>query len=91
MKSLIKRLFKQKTKETDCRDVHELSSDYIEAELIPEAADKIRRHLNWCPPCSAFVATLRATVNLLRSFSSAEAPSELRQRITRRLHEDTRQ
>ena len=73
-----------------CAEIRESSSDYIEGELTPSYASRIRAHLNSCPPCDAFVRTLRATVGLLRSLPKERAPEGFRGRVRRSLSPDTR-
>ena len=65
----------------ECKEVRELSSEYIDGELDQDAQEKITSHIGWCVPCNAFVNTLRATVDLLRGMPRRQASSDLRKRI----------
>ena len=60
-------IFKRRDPELDCTHVREVSSDFIDDDLDTQAKQKVVAHLGWCPPCNAFINTLRATVGLLRS------------------------
>ena len=81
MVSRIIALFKGPKKEPDCPEVRNLSSDYIDGDLDQSTADAVKSHLDWCPPCQAFVKTLRSTVDLLRSIPNQKAPGDFRQRV----------
>ncbi len=67
---------------SDCREVRDLSSDYIDDELDSASRSRIREHIGRCGPCNAFVNTLRATVNLLRSTPKSDAPDGFRERVS---------
>ncbi len=73
--------FLRRSAETDCTEVRELSSDYIDGELGDRDTGRVRSHLDICPPCRAFVNTLKATVGLLRSSPKRQAPDEFRERL----------
>ena len=79
-------LFRRKDRIDDsadlnCKDLRELSSDYIDGELDEAAASKITNHIGWCKPCNAFISTLRTTVEFLKASPKRTAPSGFRQRI----------
>lgn len=68
-----------------CKEIRELSSDYIERSLPESLMDKVRRHLSFCPPCSNFIDSLSRTVNLLRGLPKEEVPPEAREHLKQRL------
>ena len=80
MVTILKRIFRIGG-EGECGEVHRVSSDYLENETDSKIRDRIRRHLEWCKPCSAFVNTLRSTIDLLRTSPSREAPPNLQTNI----------
>jgi len=49
-----------------CREVREAISDYIDGELDPDTARRVRRHVRWCPNCSRMLENLIRTVSGLR-------------------------
>jgi len=63
----------------DCKELFALLSQYLDAELKPEACSEIERHLKDCVPCVAFLNTLRKTAELCRQYRPAEPPRPLRQ------------
>lgn len=69
----------------DCEEVRGLSSDYIDGDLDGPVAAKVDSHLAWCGPCSAFINTLKATVALLRSSTSKDAPSGFTEQVRENL------
>jgi len=73
-------MFRRK-QDPDCQEVHDLSSDFIDEEMDDTSATQIRSHLDKCPPCRAFVNSLKATVKLLRATPKNEAPPGFRQRV----------
>ena len=90
MVSGILRIFKRRKEDADCAEVRELSSDYIDEDLDQASTNRLRRHLEMCGPCNAFVNTLRATVRLLRNTPKHGAPDGFRQRVRVRLGEHRR-
>ena len=84
-------IFKRRDPELDCEHVQGMSSDFIDDELDGEAKQKVVAHLEWCPPCNAFINTLRATVGLLRSTPKEVPPADFKERLRdniRREHAD---
>ena len=80
MISRISKLF-GRDREVDCVEVRGTASDYIDGDLVPDAQEKVRAHLEWCGPCHSFVNTLRATIALLRSSERHAAPPSLVERL----------
>ena len=70
-----------KRKEADCPEVRAASSDFLDGDMRDRERVRITAHLEKCAPCRAFVNTLRATVDLLRSTPSLEPPEGFKQRI----------
>jgi anti-sigma factor RsiW len=58
-----------------------LLSPYASDELDERVRAELSAHLARCVACAANLATLRATVDLLRSLASASTPQPLRQRL----------
>ncbi len=84
--SLRARLFGGRKGGTPCREVIDLSSDYIDGELEEAVAVSLKGHLERCKPCRAFINTLRSTVELLRAAPKQQAPESFRERLRARLH-----
>ena len=76
-----------KRKEADCPEVRAASSDFLDGDMGRRERGRIAAHLEKCAPCRAFVNTLRATVDLLRSTPAPEPPEGLEQRIRERLRD----
>ena len=90
MVSRLTGIFKRRKMPRDCEEVRNLSSDYIDGELDQGTEDKVKSHLEWCPPCRAFIKTLRATVDLLRATPRRKAPDDFRQHIHENIQNDPR-
>ena len=59
-----------------CRELSLLMTDYLEGQLPFPKSLGIRLHLGLCPPCQAFVDSLRALPSLFRrALGQVEAPS----------------
>ena len=79
MLSAIRRLFGRG--EDEHAKVMRLSSEYLDGELGAGPAEMVERHAGVCPPCRAFLNTLRATVSMLGSMTQAEATQAFRERL----------
>ena len=60
-----------------CREMFARLSEYLDGELDPEICSGIETHMGDCPPCEAFLASLRRTVELTRELPSHELPEGL--------------
>ncbi|MBM3949327.1 MAG: hypothetical protein FJ312_08865 [SAR202 cluster bacterium] len=67
--------------EPGCTKVRELCSDYVDGELDIQASRHVASHLGECGPCQALIATLKATIALLRIPQHHRAPDSLRARV----------
>lgn len=74
--------------EADCAETRAAASDFLDGELDGGAASRIARHLAKCPLCAAFVRTLRATVELLRSAPPADPPAGFAERLAARIAQE---
>ena len=91
MVSRFLRGFRRPKMDVDCEEVRRLSSDYIDAELDQSSADRVRGHLERCGPCSAFIKTLRATVDMLSSIGKRRADDGFRRRVREAIAKEPRQ
>ena len=69
----------------ECREIFANLSDYLDGELAPEGCDRIRRHIEACPTCVAFIQDLKRAIDRCRSFDAcpeAAAPPALRRLLT---------
>ena len=69
------------SEEYDCPQVREMASDYIEADLQTGVMASLRRHLEACENCAAFVNTLRRTIDLVKGMPLARAPESVKKSI----------
>ena len=56
----------------NCRDVRELSSEYLDQRLLPAATSLLEEHLKVCPNCLTEVETLRTTIGQIASLDRIE-------------------
>ena len=59
----------------DCSKIFAELSEYIDGKLDPKACDKMRKHIEACPACVAFLRDLRAAIDRCRSMEVACDPS----------------
>ncbi len=69
----------------DCRRVFAALSEYLDAELPPEACEQIRAHVADCPPCVEFLKSLERSVELVHHFECEERPGPLPEQVRERL------
>jgi predicted anti-sigma-YlaC factor YlaD len=68
----------------DCAKVRNVASGYIDHELREIQETKVRNHLELCPPCNAFVASLRKTVLALQGLGRERGPDSLKEQLQRK-------
>lgn len=66
-----------------CQEARKNLSELLEETplLTPDLLHHIQRHLEACPPCGAFMDTLKATVRTLQSMPSQQVPESLRRAL----------
>jgi anti-sigma factor RsiW len=70
-------------------EIAELTHDEIRGQLTEYLADaldetqmaRVAAHLRQCRGCAAYLATLRATIDLLGALPTNSAPDQLRRRL----------
>ena len=70
-------------------EVAELTHDEIRGQLTEYLADaldetqaaRVASHLRQCSSCTAYLATLRATIDMLGAMPTKTAPDQLRRRL----------
>ena len=65
----------------NCRDLAEVLIDYVAGDLPPDEAERIRQHLDFCPPCVCYIETYQLTIRLTRHLPCEPLPEELKQRL----------
>lgn len=75
----------------ECRDIQNKLSAYLESLVSSEEKALIEAHLNSCPACSADLADLRKTLELIRGLEEVEPPEWMAQKIMTRVREESRQ
>ncbi|MCL5746150.1 MAG: zf-HC2 domain-containing protein [Acidobacteria bacterium] len=69
----------------ECKEIFELLSAYIDAELPEDACAEIQAHIAACEPCVEFVKSLRRTVELCHGYATGEQPAPLSGEARQRL------
>jgi anti-sigma factor RsiW len=69
------------------RWTHAHLSEYVDAELRPAEVARVEAHVGICPHCHRVLATLRRTLQGLRSLGEEERPGVAEGVIDRLRHE----
>ncbi|MFQ5450531.1 MAG: anti-sigma factor family protein [Nitrospinaceae bacterium] len=75
-----------------CKECLDLLSDYLDGELNPKTSADLEEHFQDCPPCIAFLNTLRSTTDLARdTLGKIEIPEMVRTKLKEFLDKNTRE
>ncbi len=69
----------------DCRQIFANLSEYLDNRLPPESCDRMRRHMEGCPACVAFIQELKRAIDRCRALKvcpEAEGSPILRRLLT---------
>ncbi len=69
----------------DCRQIFANLSEYLDNCLPPESCDRMRRHMEGCPACVAFIQELKQAIDRCRALDvcpEADGPPVLRRLLT---------
>lgn len=64
-----------------CRELVELLLDFLDNELPEARRQHIEDHLQFCPPCLAYLETYKVTIQLTRRLPDVPPPPELLERL----------
>ena len=59
-----------------CREVVELVTEYLGGTLPTKDRERLDQHLAGCPPCTAYLAQMRGTLDLASEVGSTGAPPD---------------
>jgi anti-sigma factor RsiW len=59
-----------------CREVVELVTEYLGGTLSAEARARFDEHLASCPPCTAYLAQVRTTLELAAELGASPQPPD---------------
>ena len=60
--------------EPRCRKIFAALSAYLDGNLPVRNCRELERHLKDCPPCLAYLETLKSTVKACQKYSAGEVP-----------------
>jgi anti-sigma factor RsiW len=66
-----------------CREVVELVTEYLGGTLSAPDRTRFDEHLATCPPCTAYLAQVRTTLDLAAEVGATDAPPDAE--VARRL------
>ena len=59
-----------------CREVVELVTEYLGGTLPAQDRERFDQHLANCPPCTAYLAQMKTTLELAAELGSPSAPAD---------------
>jgi RNA polymerase sigma-70 factor (ECF subfamily) len=62
-----------------CKQIFAMLSEYLDGELPAKNCRQLARHLKRCPPCMAYLETLKTTVEACRRYRAPRAPAPSKQ------------
>ena len=65
----------------ECLELFARLSEYLDGELSETTCAGVEDHLGDCPPCRAFLESLRRTVRLVETADSVPMPEEVRRSV----------
>ena len=65
----------------ECREIFARLSEYLDDELEADLCVDLEGHMADCPPCQAFLESLRRTVRLTEGVERPTLPDEVRRRV----------
>ena len=64
-----------------CRELLDQLSEYLDGELDVSACREVEGHMEDCPPCQAFLESLRRTVEHVRAVPGAALTAEMKREL----------
>ena len=64
-----------------CRECTEFLLEFLAGELQGDLCERIRQHLERCPPCITYVETYQITVRLTRQLPCRPLPADVAERL----------
>ena len=74
-----------------CRELTELLLEFVAGDLAEEQVQRIKGHLDACPPCVTILTTYRLTIQLSRQLPCNPLPSPCEQRLRTAVAEQWKQ
>jgi len=74
-----------------CRELTELLLDFVSGELAEEQVQRIKEHLDGCPPCYFILKSYHITIQLTRQLPCHSLPPPCEQRLRAAIAEQWRQ
>jgi anti-sigma factor RsiW len=74
-----------------CREFVELLLEFLSGELTADQSQRIKEHLDACPPCVAILQTYRITIELTRRLPCNPLPPSCEQRLRAAVTEQWKQ
>jgi anti-sigma factor RsiW len=69
------------TPDLDCIELVEMTTDYFEGALAPDAVTRLESHLSECDGCTEYIRQMRATQEVLGQVDATTIAPPARQRL----------
>jgi anti-sigma factor RsiW len=73
--------------DSDCRELLEQVSAYLDGDLGPPECRAIERHCDTCPRCAELIAGLRNAIGLCHQAAGRPLPDAVRRRAKARIQQ----
>ena len=70
-----------------CREVVELVTEYLGGTLPAQERERFDQHLASCPPCTAYLAQVKTTLELAAELGSTSGPAPADDQVAQQLGE----
>ena len=77
-------MMKRPLDDLPCEEALDLLEPYLDGDLPPEEADRVRRHLEACSSCAAELALAARIQRELRALPQPDCPPEVIERVRRK-------
>ncbi len=71
----------------DCSKLFALLSEYLDDELPANECSELERHLADCPPCVAFLESLKKSIELCPDCGSPAGPAPISEAVRSKLRQ----
>ena len=74
-----------------CRELLEVLLEFVSGELSEDQVQRIKQHLDKCPPCVGILNTYQLTMQLVRQLPANPLPPPCEQRLRMAVSEQWKQ
>lgn len=69
----------------ECSEIFSKLSEYLDGELAPDLCAEMSEHIEDCPPCVAFVESLKMSIGMVRAAPQTIVPGPVKDDVRAQL------